>query len=239
MYSILFPVLQCSSHDVNLIASVFAPTFILEWNLFIFRFYLTLMDPGQKLWCTLKALCDHRLLCIHTPSSSFRAFASFCLFPGMRAAFFLTFLEKASHGMAPCRLTFVSRPEFHVCFTAPGVERFLWHLEQNAEMHLVCRQTVVCWGIGSGFQLELEDIPLLKLCVTVSLGQADNLDMFNHNFPYRRTGKGLRVIFPEACGYISEIVWWKDQLRDFISGSCCLVPFIVFFQPLSQMRWSV
>ncbi|CAK9047800.1 Uncharacterized aarF domain-containing protein kinase 2 [Durusdinium trenchii] len=28
--------------------------------------------------------------------------------------------------------------------------------------------------------------------------EADNLDMFNNNFPYRRTGKGLRVIFPEV-----------------------------------------
>jgi len=28
--------------------------------------------------------------------------------------------------------------------------------------------------------------------------EADNLDMFNSNFPYRRTGRGLRVIFPEV-----------------------------------------
>ena len=36
--------------------------------------------------------------------------------------------------------------------------------------------------------------------------EADNLDMFNNNFPYRRTGKGLRVIFPEAGASSSQLL---------------------------------
>lgn len=40
--------------------------------------------------------------------------------------------------------------------------------------------------------------------------QADNLDMFNNNFPYRRTGKGLRVIFPEARGNIFVCTAFPD-----------------------------
>ena len=44
--------------------------------------------------------------------------------------------------------------------------------------------------------------------------EADNLDMFNNNFPYRRTGKGLRVIFPEVLRpYVT-----KDLLVESFEG---------------------
>ena len=35
----------------------------------------------------------------------------------------------------------------------------------------------------------------------MAIWEADNLDAFNYNFPYRRTGRGLRVIFPEAGNF--------------------------------------
>ncbi|CAE7539598.1 unnamed protein product, partial [Symbiodinium natans] len=43
------------------------------------------------------------------------------------------------------------------------------------------------WGLADQFQSKGGD----TLC------EADNLDIFNDNFPYRRTGRGHRVVFPE------------------------------------------
>ena len=197
--------LQCSSHDVNLLRPFLHPHLfnneISSFSGFILTVLLSLSyfdGPRSEAVMHFESFVRPQAT-LHPPPEFL--FSGFCLIlPLSWHLSILSYILGESfswHGTMQADL----RIEARICTWRCAI-----HLEQNAEMHLVCSQTIVCCRIPSGFQLELEDIRLLKLCVTVSLGQADNLDMFNHNFPYRRTGKGLRVIFPEACGHVSAIV---------------------------------
>lgn len=75
-----------------------------------------------------------------------------------------------------------------------------------------------------------------SVCHLSSAHQADNLDMFNNNFPYRRTGKGLRVIFPEARDWCLEAFnrTVKTSIKNknrILEYSSCL-DFIMFYNVL-------
>ena len=55
--------------------------------------------------------------------------------------------------------------------------------------------------------------------------------MFNNNFPYRRTGKGLRVIFPEARGSIFVCTAFADF------NPSCILWFAVLQNLADKVRW--